>query len=111
MEVIEILNSLVDKANEKLKEEKYAKIRELERKIVIKFEDDGNYSTFLREGKLEKFSEVGEDETGDIEVYLTTDTFRGIIDGSVDAVNAYLTRKIKIKAKLMDKVLIAEILK
>ncbi|MCD6482908.1 MAG: sterol carrier protein [Candidatus Aenigmarchaeota archaeon] len=112
MKVIEILNSLVDKANEKLKEDGYSKIRSMERKIVIKFEDDGCYSTFLRKGKIEKFSEVNKDETGDIEVYLTTDTFKSVINGSVkSALNAYLTRKIKVKVKLSDKLLFAKMAK
>ena len=112
MKVIEILNSLVDKANEKLKEDVYSKIRNMERKIVVKFEDDGCYSTFLHKGKIEKFSEVSKDETGDIEVYLTTDTFKSVINGGVkDVLNAYLTRKIKVKAKLSDKLLFAKMAK
>lgn len=111
LSLLEVLNSLVHKANEKLREKKYEKIREIDRKIVVRFTDDGCYYTRLSEGCLSEFKTADENERGDIEIYLSTETLKGLLDGSIDAVDAYLKGNIKIKAKLMDKVLLAEILK
>ncbi len=103
----EILQELVNKfnnSNDKRKE----KIKDLERTIVIVFEDDGKYYTHLKDGKL---SDVEEGEVqGEMTIITTTETFRKILNKEEDAMTAYITKKIKIKAKLMDKLLLNDIL-
>ncbi len=103
----EELQKLVDKFNA-TENEKKEKIRDLERAIAIVFEDDGKYHTYLKDGRL---SDIQEGEiTADITVITTTETFRKILSKEEDALTAYITKKIKVKAKLMDKLLLSDIL-
>lgn len=111
MNVLETLNYLVKKANAKLEENKYDRIRELERKIIVKFQENGCYVTHLAGGKLEEFKMASEDEKADIEIQLSIETLKDLVEERLDAVSAYITGKIKIRAKLMDKILLAEVLK
>ncbi len=103
----EILQELVDKFN-KSDDKRKEKIKDLERTIVIVFEDDGKYYTHLKDGKLSNIEE-GEVQ-GEIVITTTTDTFKKILNKEEDAFTAYITKKIKIKAKLMDKLLLNDIL-
>ncbi|NPA75208.1 MAG: sterol carrier protein [Euryarchaeota archaeon] len=105
----EKLQELVTKFN-KSESKKKEKIKDLERVILISFEDDGNYYTVLRNGQLSDI-EQGDDVKADIVVSTTTDTFLRILNKEEDALTAYFAKKIKIKAKLMDKLLIGEILR
>ena len=103
------LQSLVDKFNATEDEKLKKKIEELERDITIIFEDNGSYHFSLKNGKL---SDVEEGYAkGDIEITTTTDVFKKIINDEMDALSAYITKKIKVKASLMDKILISELLK
>ncbi len=106
-DIREELQKLVDKFN-KTENEKKEKIKDLERSIAIVFEDDGKYHTYLKNGEL---SDIEEGEiNADITVITTTDTFLKILNKEEDALTAYITKKIKIKAKLMDKLLLNDIL-
>ena len=102
------LQKLVEKFN--LSEnEKKEKLKDLERTIVIIFDNGEIYHTKLKDGKL---SDIQEGEVdGDITVSTDVETFTKILKGEEDALSAYITKKIKLKAKLMDKLLLAEILK
>ncbi len=101
------LQNLVKKFNES-ENKKKEKLKGIERKIAIVFEDDGRYHTYLKDGVLSDIEEG--DINGDITVITTTETFRKILNKEEDALTAYITKKIKIKAKLMDKLLLNEIL-
>ncbi|MCD6276024.1 MAG: SCP2 sterol-binding domain-containing protein [Thermoplasmata archaeon] len=104
----EILQKLVKKFNEK-EDERKEKIKDLERRIVIKFSDDGTYYMDLKNGRLSDVMEG--DVSGDIIAELSTETFKKILDKEEDALTAYITKKIKIKARLMDKLLLSELLR
>ncbi len=102
------LQKLVEKFN--LSEnEKKEKVKDLERTIVIIFDNGEIYHTKLKDGKLSDIQEGKVD--GDITVSTDVETFKKILKGEEDALSAYITKKIKLKAKLMDKLLLAEILK
>ncbi len=104
----EILQELVDKFNTK-EDPRKDKIKDLERIILIRFTDDGTYNFKLKDAKL---SNVAEGEIqADIIVETTTKVFKDILDKKEDALTAYITKKIKIKAKLMDKLLLSDLLK
>ncbi len=108
MPVKEILQQLVEKFNAK-EDPRKDKIRDLKRVIVIKFTDDGSYHMRLENARL---SPVEEGEVaGDIVVETDTRTFKDILEKREDALTAYITKKIRIKAKLMDKLLLSELLK
>ncbi len=105
----EILQSLVNKFNEMSDEKVKEKIKDLERNITVIFEDNGAYHFTLKNSKL---SDVEEGyEKGDIEITTTTETFQKILNKEMDALSAYITKKIKVKASLMDKFLLSDLLK
>ncbi len=104
----EMLQELVGKFNAK-DDERKEKIKDLKRSIMVKFTDDGTYHLYLENAKL---SDVQEGEI-EADIVLETDvqTFRDILDKKEDALTAYITKKIRIKAKLMDKLLLSDLLK
>ncbi len=104
----EILQELVDKFNAK-DDPRKEKIKDLERTILVKFTDDGSYYFTLKNSKL---SDVEEGEVkADIIVETTTETFKNIVNKKEDALTAYFSKKIRIKAKLRDKLLLSDLLK
>jgi len=104
----DVLQELVDKFNAK-EDPRKEKIKDLERTIVVRFTDDGTYNFKLKDARL---SDVEEGEIqADIVVETTTKVFKDILDKKEDALTAYITKKIKIKAKLMDKLLLSDLLK
>ena len=105
----ELLQSLVDKFNSTKNEKVKNKLKGLVRTITVVFEDDGSYHLKLENSQLSKV-EVGYVK-GDIEIITTTEIFQKIINKQLDALTAYITKKIRIKASLMDKILLNDILK
>jgi len=104
----DVLQELVDKFNAK-EDPRKEKIKDLERTIVVRFTDDGTYNFKLKDARLSNVEE-GEIQA-DIVVETTTKVFKDILDKKEDALTAYITKKIKIKAKLMDKLLLSDLLK
>ncbi len=104
----ETLQELVDKFNAK-EDARKEKIKDLKRTILLRFTDDGTYHLYLENAKLSDVEE-GEIEA-DIILETNTKTFQDILDKKEDALTAYITKKIKIKAKLMDKLLLSDLLK
>lgn len=104
----ETLEELVKKFNER-EDPRKDKVRDLKRSIVIKFTDNGIYHLYLENATLSDVEE-GEIEA-DITVETDTKTFRDILDKKEDALTAYITKKIRIKAKVMDKLLLSDLLK
>ncbi len=102
------LQELVDKFNEK-EDPKKEKIKDLKRSIVVKFTDDGSYHLYLENARLSDVEE-GEIEA-DIVMETDTKTFIDILEKREDALTAYITKKVRIKAKLMDKLLLSDLLK
>ena len=110
MDMKHILQDLVDKFNRK-EDSRKEKIKNLKRRIVVKFEDDGTYYFDLENAVISDVKEVEGDIKGDITVITTTEVFNKILNKKMDALTAYFSKKIKINAKLMDKLLIGELLK
>ncbi|OYT59772.1 sterol carrier protein [Euryarchaeota archaeon ex4484_178] len=104
----EMLQELVKKFNEK-DDERKEKIKDLKRSILLRFTDNGVYHMYLENARLSDVEE-GEIEA-DIVLETDTKTFRDIVEGKEDALTAYITKKIRIKAKLMDKLLLSDLLK
>jgi len=104
----EALEDLVKKFNER-KDPRKDKVRDLKRSIMIKFTDNGIYHLYLEHATLSDIEE-GEIEA-DIIVETDTKTFMDILNKKEDALTAYITKKIRIKAKLMDKLLLSELLR
>lgn len=107
---MEELDDLVKKFNRRAAENMRLskEISELKRKIIVKFNDDGKYYLLLENSML---SFTDPFEKADIEVELDTETFHKILGGEMDALSAYITRKISVKASLSDKLLLSDLLK
>ncbi|MEM4312943.1 MAG: SCP2 sterol-binding domain-containing protein [Thermoplasmata archaeon] len=107
---MEKLNELVDKFNKRVNVDKKLRdeIFDLDRKIVLNFKDDGKYYLHLENGSL-NFIEPIDDP--DIVVEMSVETFSKILSKEIDALSAYITRKIVVKASLSDKLLLSELLK
>ena len=107
---MEKLNELVDKFNKRVNVDKKLRneIFDLDRKIVLNFKDNGKYYLHLENGSL-NFIEPIDDP--DIVVEMSVETFNKILSKEIDALSAYITRKIVVKASLSDKLLLSELLK
>ena len=107
---MEKLNELVDKFNKRVNVDKKLRdeIFDLDRKIVLNFKDDGKYYLHLENGSL-NFIEPIDDP--DIVVEMSVETLNKILSKEIDALSAYITRKIVVKASLSDKLLLSELLK
>lgn len=107
----EVLDGLVEKVNNKLaSDEKYrTKLEGVSKKILVQFDQDKFYNFTLENGHVSPVSE-GEIEA-DIKVSVSSENFRKIMSGETDALTAYLEKKLQVKASLMDKLLLQNLLK
>jgi len=105
------LMDLVKKFNERAERDESLRnnLKNLKRNIVVKFSDDGEYYLKLDKAKVEMLSDPF--TKADITVELSTETFKKLLNKEIDALSAYITRKIVVKASLSDKLLISELLK
>lgn len=108
----EILNKLVFSFNERAeKNDKLKKnIAGLERSIQIEFTDNGSYYLYLKNMHLSDVFE-GTIEKPDIKVQITSENFNMILNKQLDAISAYITKKLVVKASLNDKLLLTDLLK
>lgn len=107
----EVLDNLVEKVNKRLaSDEKYKKkLSDLKKKVLVQFDQDKYYNFTLENGQISPVSE-GEIEA-DISIQVPFETFNKIMNKETDAMTAYFEKKLKIKASLMDKLLLQDLLK
>lgn len=76
-------------------------LKDLERKIQLDVAGDASYHFHLKDYRIDG---VKDGQATNPEVVVTTDkeTLLGIFNGEITAMRAYLTKKIKFKATLMD---------
>ncbi|KAA8922379.1 SCP2 sterol-binding domain-containing protein [Thermoplasma sp.] len=105
------LQQLVAKVNKKFEDDpKYReKLKSLSRSINLEFDGKDNYHFYLKDAHLSDVEDGKID--ADINVIVSSDTFNKILSKETDPLTAYLTKQIKIKASLMDKLLISDLLK
>ncbi|MHB1470230.1 MAG: SCP2 sterol-binding domain-containing protein [Thermoplasmataceae archaeon] len=101
---------LLDEANMKIQSnpEKMQKISKLDRTACIELDDSENIFFEIKNGSILVKDHL---DSPDIVLKSSTQDFSDILDRKLDPMKAYFSRKIVIKAKLMDKLLIADILK
>ncbi|SMD30548.1 SCP2 sterol-binding domain-containing protein [Picrophilus oshimae] len=107
----ETLQELVDKANNKIKDDpKYAdKLKNVNKTITITFDDKETYHFKVENGHITN-PEEGK-VPADIEVSVSSENFKKILNKEMNAMDAYLNKKIIIKSSLMDKLLLSDLLK
>ncbi len=105
------LMDIVKKFNERTERDESLRnnVKDLKRNIVVKFSDDGEYYMILDHARIEMVKDPF--TKADITVELSTDTFKKLLSKEIDALSAYITRKIVVKSSLSDKLLISELLK
>ncbi len=107
----EILEELRKKVNERVStNEKYRKkLEKAQKSFCIVFDGSASYNFSLRDGK---FSEIREGETeADIRIEVSSEDFRKLLSRELDPMTAYIEKKIKVRASLMDKLLLTELFK
>lgn len=107
----EILDELAAKINDKLvTNEKFReKLSNVQKTFCVDFDSTDFYNFKLEQGKI---SEILPGKTeADITIEVGSDMFKKLLNGEEDPMVAYLEKKIKIKASLMDKLLINDLLK
>lgn len=107
----EILEQLSAKINSRLSgDEKYKKkLKDVKKTFQIEFDGKEYYNFKLEDGKISPVEE-GKIEA-DVNVSVNSDVFQKILSKEIDALSAYFEKKIQVKASLMDKLLLTELLK
>lgn len=107
---MEKLDELVKKFNQRAMEDERlsSDIADLKRDILLNFKDDGKFYLHLENSRLEF---VDPFENPDIEIEMDMDTFNKILSKELDALSAYITKRIVVRASLRDKLLLSDLLK
>ncbi len=107
----ETLQALVDKANEKIKNDPkyYEKLKNVNKTITITFDNEKTYHFKVENGHVTNPEEGS--VPADIEVNVSSENFKKILNKEMNAMDAYLNKKIIIKSSLMDKLLLSDLLK
>ncbi len=107
----EILDGLVAKINAKIAtNEKYReKLSKVNKTFCVDFDGSDFYNFKLEAGKVSEVLPGKID--ADVTIEVGSEIFKKILNGEEDPMVAYLEKKIRIKASLMDKLLINDLLK
>lgn len=107
----EVLDNLVEKVNSRLAtDDKYKKkLSSITKTVLVQFDQDKFFNFKLESGQISPVSE-GEIEA-DIKIQVPFETFNKIMNKETDALSAYFEKKLQIKASLMDKLLLQDLLK
>ncbi len=107
----EVLDNLVEKVNSRIaSDEKYKKkLSDVTKTVLVQFDQDKFYNFKLDKGQISPVSE-GQIEA-DIKIQVPFETFNKIMNKETDALTAYFEKKLQIKASLMDKLLLQDLLK
>lgn len=107
----EVLDNLVEKVNSKIAtDEKYQmKLSGVTKTVMVQFDQDKSYNFTLENGKVSPVQEGEVD--ADIKVQVPSEIFRKIMNKETDAMTAYFEKKLQVKASLMDKLLLQDLLK
>lgn len=107
----ETLNQLSETVNSRIEsDEKYRKkLGNVKKSFCITFDEKESYNFTLEGGKVSEIRD-GPIEA-DISIDVSSDTFKKLLAREIDPMAAYFEKKIKVKASLMDKLLITELFK
>lgn len=102
-EVKNMLDEVLIKYREKVDnyEKISEKLKDFERKISIKFEDDGNYHFTISDGEVGDIKE-GTLNKSDITINTDTETMKALINGDMRAMEAYARKRVKVEASFLD---------
>jgi len=99
----ELLKTVIDQLNERLQNDEKLResIKDKRRTVEIVITDDDTYNFLLEDAEAKNF---GQGSLDDPDVKITTDsaTLQGIIKEEINPLKAYVTKKLQVKASLMD---------
>ncbi len=102
-EVKNMLDDVLNKYREKAEEDERIteKLKDFERKISIRFEDDGNYHFTISKGEV---GDIKEGALSKSEITIDTDTvtMKALIEGKIGVMEAYARKRIKVDASFLD---------
>ncbi len=107
----ETLSQLSETVNRRIQsDEKYSKkLGKVSKSFCIIFDENESYNFRLENGKI---SEIMDGKTdADITIEVSADNFKKLLSREIDPMEAYFDKRIKVKASLMDKLLITELFK
>ncbi len=107
--MISVQSMLLEKVNEKLQNSEKTRKRMAATRKVLRWDAGDTSTTFLVENG--QVAIAGNDLKPDIVITASTDDVLGIMQKKLDPMEAYSSGKLKIKASLLDKLLMAELLK
>lgn len=107
----EELDGLAAKINERLAtDEKFRnKLASVKKTFCVDFDGTDFYNFTLNQGRVSEI--VPGKVDAEITIEVGSDMFKRLLSGEEDPMMAYLEKKIRIKASLMDKLLINDLLK
>ena len=103
MSMQEEIQAVIDRFHEKMEsDEKVRKeVEPLEKSFNLDLGEEGGYSMKLKDAKIYYF-EPTLLENADITLTTTEENLRGLIDGTLRPMRAYVLKKIQIKGKIDD---------
>lgn len=107
----EILDELASKINQRLTtDQKFRdKLAKVQKSFCVDFDGTDFYNFKLEQGRVSEILPGKID--AEITIEVGSDLFKKLINGEEDPMMAYLEKKFRIKASLMDKLLINDLLK
>lgn len=107
----EKLRDMINQLNERLKTDEKLKetLKEKKRFVEIEITDNNTYNFLLENAEVKDFS-TGSIEKPDIKITTDTATLTGILNEEINPLKAYVTKKLKVKASLMDLLTIKNLL-
>ena len=112
--MMEILEDMVNKFNQKVDESDklYEKLKDITRTIQLELDENVFYHMRMVKGKIVEIvpDSVTEPDLPDLRILTDSETFEGIINKTVKPFKAYVLKKIRVKGKLMDRLLLKDLL-
>ena len=112
--MMEILEDMVNKFNQKVDESDklYEKLKDITRTIQFELDENVFYHMRMVKGKIVEIvpDVVKEPDLPDLRILTDSETFEGIINKTVKPFKAYVLKKIRVKGKLMDRLLLKDLL-
>lgn len=104
------IQAVIDKFHRKMENdpEVKAKVEPLEKVFVLDLGEGESYTLRLKDARIYSFEE-GSDEAADVVVTTNPDNLRGLIDGSLRPMRAYVMKKIQVKGKIDDLLFLKEL--
>ncbi|MCK4614297.1 MAG: SCP2 sterol-binding domain-containing protein [Thermoplasmata archaeon] len=112
--MIELLEDIMNKFNKKVDEntQLFEKLKDINRTIQVELDENAFYHMRMLNGKIMEIlpEAVKDPELPDLRILTDSDTFKGILNGTIKPLKAYAFHKIRFKGSLKDRLLLKDLL-